>query len=103
MHAAVNGLRRVVVPLDLGRRVTPPRSGDRRLDRPSHQLPVPHPERERVLPHGTGGRQGFAAFGRVVSGMDVVNKIKGVQTGRSGMHGDVPVVPVVINSATLLP
>jgi peptidyl-prolyl cis-trans isomerase A (cyclophilin A) len=46
---------------------------------------------------------GYTVFGRVVSGMDVVNKIKGVQTGRSGMHGDVPVVPVVINSATLLP
>lgn len=46
---------------------------------------------------------GYTVFGRVVGGMDVVNKIKGVQTGRSGMHGDVPVVPVVINSATLLP
>ena len=45
---------------------------------------------------------GYTVFGRVVSGMDVVNKIKGVQTARSGMHGDVPVVPVVINSATLV-
>jgi cyclophilin family peptidyl-prolyl cis-trans isomerase len=42
---------------------------------------------------------GYTVFGRVVSGMDVVNKIKGVQTGR----GDVPVTPVVINSATLAP
>jgi peptidyl-prolyl cis-trans isomerase A (cyclophilin A) len=46
---------------------------------------------------------GYTVFGRVVSGMDVVNKIKGVQTGRSGMHGDVPVTPVVIQSATLVP
>jgi peptidyl-prolyl cis-trans isomerase A (cyclophilin A) len=46
---------------------------------------------------------GYTVFGRVVSGMDVVNKIKGVQTGRSGGHGDVPVAPIVINSATLVP
>ena len=45
---------------------------------------------------------GYTVFGRVVSGMDVVNKIKGVQTGRSGGHGDVPVAPVVIQSATLV-
>ena len=45
---------------------------------------------------------GYTVFGRVVSGMDVVNRIKGVQTARSGMHDDVPVTPVVINSATLV-
>jgi peptidyl-prolyl cis-trans isomerase A (cyclophilin A) len=45
---------------------------------------------------------GYTVFGRVVSGMDVVNKIKGVQTGRSGMHGDVPITPIVITSATLV-
>jgi peptidyl-prolyl cis-trans isomerase A (cyclophilin A) len=45
---------------------------------------------------------GYTVFGRVVSGMDVVDKIKGVQTGRAGMHGDVPVVPIVIQSATLV-
>ena len=45
---------------------------------------------------------GYTVFGRVVSGMDVVNKIKGVPTGRSGPHGDVPVTPIVINSATLV-
>jgi peptidyl-prolyl cis-trans isomerase A (cyclophilin A) len=45
---------------------------------------------------------GYTVFGRVVSGMDVVNKIKGVPTGRSGMHGDVPVTPIVIESATIV-
>jgi peptidyl-prolyl cis-trans isomerase A (cyclophilin A) len=45
---------------------------------------------------------GYTVFGRVVSGMDVVNKIKGVPTGNAGMHGDVPVTPVVIQSATLV-
>ncbi len=40
---------------------------------------------------------GYAVFGKVVSGMDVVDKIKAVPTG----PGDVPVTPVVIKSATL--
>jgi peptidyl-prolyl cis-trans isomerase A (cyclophilin A) len=49
-----------------------------------------------------GSNPGYTVFGRVVGGMDVVNKIKAVQTGTVGMHGDVPLTPVVINSATLV-
>lgn len=45
---------------------------------------------------------GYTVFGKVVSGMDVVNKIKAVPTGTQGMHSDVPKTPVVINSATLV-
>ncbi|MBC5785017.1 peptidylprolyl isomerase [Ramlibacter sp. USB13] len=45
---------------------------------------------------------GYTVFGRVVSGMDVVNKIKAVPTGSAGMHGDVPLTPVVIQSATIV-
>jgi peptidyl-prolyl cis-trans isomerase A (cyclophilin A) len=48
------------------------------------------------------GNPGYTVFGRVVSGMEVVNAIKGVQTGRAGMHDDVPLAPVVISSATLV-
>ena len=48
------------------------------------------------------GNPGYTVFGRVVSGMDVVNKIKVVPTGTAGMHGDVPVTPVVIQSATIV-
>lgn len=44
---------------------------------------------------------GYAVFGKVVSGMDVVDKIRAVRTGRKGMHSDVPVEPVIINKATL--
>ena len=44
---------------------------------------------------------GYCVFAEVVEGMDVVNKIKGVKTGRSGMHRDVPVEDVVINSVTV--
>jgi peptidyl-prolyl cis-trans isomerase A (cyclophilin A) len=44
---------------------------------------------------------GYAVFGKVVQGMDVVDKIKAVQTANRGMHQNVPVEPVVINQATL--
>jgi len=37
-------------------------------------------------------------FGKVVEGMDVVDKIKGVPTGNKGYHQDVPIEDVVIES-----
>ena len=39
---------------------------------------------------------GYAVFGKVVSGMDVVDKIRAVKTGHKGAFQDVPVEPVVI-------
>ncbi len=42
---------------------------------------------------------GYAVFGRVIDGMDVVNKIKGCETASIGGHQDVPVNEVVIESA----
>lgn len=44
---------------------------------------------------------GYAVFGKVTSGMDVVDKIKDVKTGTKGMHRDVPVEPVEILSVTV--
>jgi cyclophilin family peptidyl-prolyl cis-trans isomerase len=44
----------------------------------------------------------YAVFGKVVKGLDVVESIKKVKTGRSGMHDDVPVEDVVIQSARRL-
>jgi len=44
---------------------------------------------------------GYCAFGKVVEGMDVVEKIKNVQTGSHGFHQDVPVEQVVIEKAEL--
>jgi peptidyl-prolyl cis-trans isomerase B (cyclophilin B) len=41
---------------------------------------------------------GYCVFGKVVEGMDVVDKIKGVETGNKGYHQDVPVEDVVIES-----
>ncbi|MFZ5564176.1 MAG: peptidylprolyl isomerase [Thermodesulfobacteriota bacterium] len=45
---------------------------------------------------------GYTVFGKVVKGHGVVNKIKGVATGRKGMHDDVPQTPVVINKAEVI-
>ena len=47
----------------------------------------------------TSGGFGYAVFGKVVSGMDVVDAIGLVQTQTQGLSKDVPVVPVVITSA----
>lgn len=45
---------------------------------------------------------GYAVFGKVVAGTDVVDKIKTVKTSRNGMHDDVPVEAVVIESANIV-
>lgn len=45
---------------------------------------------------------GYCVFGNVVEGMEVVDKIKAVKTGRSGMHQDVPVEDVVIIKAEIV-
>ena len=45
---------------------------------------------------------GYAVFGKVVEGMAVVDKIKGVATGNKGPHQNVPNTPVLIQSATLV-
>jgi len=42
---------------------------------------------------------GYCVFGRVVDGMDVVNRIKDVATTRRGMHADVPAEDVIIQRA----
>ena len=46
---------------------------------------------------------GYAVFGKVVQGMDIVNKIAKVATGNAGGHQNVPTTPVVIESVKLLP
>ena len=44
---------------------------------------------------------GYAVFGKVVSGMDVVDKIRVVPTGNKGPHQNVPLEPVTITKATV--
>jgi cyclophilin family peptidyl-prolyl cis-trans isomerase len=43
-------------------------------------------------------RVGYAVFGKVIDGMDVVDKIRRVETGNVGIHENVPATDVVIRS-----
>jgi len=49
----------------------------------------------------TASGWGYCVFGKVVEGMDVVDKIKAVKTTSKAGHRDVPVEPVIIEKATL--
>ena len=44
---------------------------------------------------------GYAVFGKVIAGTEVVDKIKAIKTGRKGFHDDVPLEDVVIEKATV--
>ena len=45
---------------------------------------------------------GYAVFGKVTEGMDIVDEIAKVKTGNHGGHGDVPTEAVVINKMTII-
>ncbi len=51
----------------------------------------------------SGSGWGYAVFGQVVKGKDVVDKIERVATTSRGMYQDVPISPIVIRKATVLP
>jgi peptidyl-prolyl cis-trans isomerase B (cyclophilin B) len=54
------------------------------------------------LNYGGPQKPGYAVFGKVVEGMDVVDAIAQVKTANKGMHQDVPVEPVIIKSAKIV-
>lgn len=54
------------------------------------------------LDYAGPGNPGYAVFGRVTEGIDVVDKIAAVRTTRKGPYDDVPVEPVVIISAKVV-
>jgi peptidyl-prolyl cis-trans isomerase A (cyclophilin A) len=59
---------------------------------------VDNPRLDYPNPDGNG----YAVFGRVVEGMEVVDRIKAVPTTSAGPHANVPVKPIVLRSATLV-
>jgi len=57
----------------------------------------------RMLDYPNPDGAGYAVFGKVTQGLDVVQKIAKVRTGNAGFHQNVPTTPIVIESVTLLP
>ena len=55
----------------------------------------------RPLDYPSQDGWGYAVFGKVIKGTEVVDKIKSVAVGNQGMHQNVPTVPVVIESAAI--
>jgi peptidyl-prolyl cis-trans isomerase A (cyclophilin A) len=53
------------------------------------------------LDYGVGGA-GYAVFGEVTSGMDVVDRIVAVRTGNKGPYQNVPIEPVLIKTARVI-
>jgi cyclophilin family peptidyl-prolyl cis-trans isomerase len=50
----------------------------------------------------SAAQYGYAVFGKVAEGMDVVDKIAAVEVGNKGMHQNVPVKPAIITKARIL-
>jgi peptidyl-prolyl cis-trans isomerase B (cyclophilin B) len=50
----------------------------------------------------SGSGWGYAVFGKVVTGTEIVDAIEKVKTGRAGFHDDVPLEPVVIQKVARL-
>jgi peptidyl-prolyl cis-trans isomerase B (cyclophilin B) len=61
-------------------------------------------EAKNVLNHTSPSAQGwgYAVFGKVIKGTEIVDKLRGVKTGRSGFHQDVPKDDVIIEKAVAL-
>ena len=50
----------------------------------------------------SGSGWGYAVFGKVTEGMDVVDEIAKTKTGQNGPHGDVPLEPITMKSVTIV-
>ncbi len=48
------------------------------------------------------GRPGYAVFGHVIKGMDVIDAMAKVKTSRSGSHSNVPITPIIIKKAVII-
>ncbi|CAK0782203.1 peptidyl-prolyl cis-trans isomerase B [Gammaproteobacteria bacterium] len=92
-NEAANGLRHEIGTLAMARTNLPHSASSQFFINVANNAFLNHP--------GQDG-WGYCVFGRVVEGMDVINKIKSVATTSQGGHRDVPVEPVVIESAVVV-
>jgi peptidyl-prolyl cis-trans isomerase A (cyclophilin A) len=89
---AANGLKNVVGTIAMARTAAP--------DSATSQFFIN--VRDNVSLDPNPSSPGYTVFGKVVSGMDVINQIKAVPTTTKAPYQNVPVTPVVITSATLI-
>jgi len=92
-NEAKNGLKNEAYTIAMARTADPQSAAAQFFINVANNRPLDYPSRDGW---------GYAVFGKVVQGSDVVDKIKQVRTGSSGMFDDVPVTPVIIQSATVL-
>ena len=94
-HEGGNGLRNQVGTIAMAR-TAEPNSG-------TSQFFINTVDNQMLDFRGPGPQEiGYTVFGRVIKGLDVVNKIRNVPTARKGPHGDVPVQSVLIERVTLI-
>ncbi|MEW6645610.1 MAG: peptidylprolyl isomerase [Pseudomonadota bacterium] len=95
MNEADNGLRNTIGTIAMARTSDPHSATAQFFINVNNNTPLDFREK-------TPRAWGYAVFGRVVSGMDVVKAIKGVPTTTVGYHQNVPVEPVIIQQAVVL-
>src|SRR5690606_34797876 len=91
-NEATNGLRNDIYTVAMARRSEPHSATAQFFINTTNNASLNYP--------GSDG-WGYAVFGKVVQGTDVVDRIKNVSTGNLGPYRDVPTSPVVIESATI--
>ena len=91
-NEANNGLKNAVYTIAMARTSAPNSATAQFFINTNNNGPLDYPSRDGF---------GYAVFGKVISGTEVVDSIKHVPTGSSGMYQDVPTTPVVIESATI--
>jgi cyclophilin family peptidyl-prolyl cis-trans isomerase len=91
-NEANNGLKNTVYTIAMARTAAPNSATAQFFINTVNNSPLDYPSRDGF---------GYAVFGKVIEGAEVVDSIKRVPTGSSGMYQDVPTTPVVIESATI--
>ena len=93
-NEAKNGLKNQRGTIAMARRAEPHSATAQFFINHKDNAPLDYPSRDGW---------GYAVFGKVTQGLDVVDKIAKVPTGSRGMFQDVPVEPVVIQSVKIIP
>ena len=93
-NEAKNGLKNEVGTLAMARKPNPHSASAQFFINLKHNTFLDYPGRDGW---------GYAVFGKVTQGMDIIEKIAKVPTGNAGGHQNVPAMAVVIESVKLLP